>query len=212
LEDGKPVFKVYDTTATEFKITATSKLVYGKWSHIVAVFDDTNDEIKLFVNNLAAATAVPFANSLNTDSTDGGDFYLGGDGTTNNFEGYIDEVAIWNKALSNAEKTQLYRRGVNRIKFQVRGCASSTCSGAAWVGPDGTSGSYFSELINNSLVEAATLDPLGTVDPDAPSLLFSTYDKAGFSKLNTQYIQYRAFFETDDLSFSPELESVEIKQ
>lgn len=213
LEDGKPVFKVYNISSNEFKITASSKLAYGKWSHIVAVFDDDKDEIKLYVNNIAAS-AETVTDSLMVSGGSGGYFYLGGDGTTN-FEGYIDEVAIWNKALTdNIDDDQissLYRRGVNRIKFQVRGCAVSTCSGAAWVGPDGTSSSYFSELINGG-IDLATLDPLGNVLTAFPAFSFASYLNAGLSALNTQYIQYRAIFQTDDLTFSPELKSVEIKQ
>ena len=178
-----------------------------------------SDLVKLYVNNSSNLEAFsPISGPTKTiqyDSSGGGTFYLGGDSLGNeNFSGYVDEVAMWKETLTDDQVTQLYRRGVNRIKFQVRGCYNLSCSGAGWVGPDGTSSSYFSELINNSLVDASTLNPLpqGVVNSAYPSFTFSTYEEAGFSKLQTQYIQYRAVFETDDVSFSPELNGVEIKQ
>ncbi len=45
----------------------------------------------------------------------------------NDHKGAVDEVAVWNRALTVSEVTQLYRRGANRIKFQVKSCIDSTC-------------------------------------------------------------------------------------
>ena len=211
LEEGKPVFKVYndDSTPVETKIISTSKLVYGKWAQVVATFDGTN--VELFVNSVSKDNDSTFTGSIQAGA--GGTLYVGGDNTsTKNFAGYIDEVALWDEALSEDKITQLYRRGVNRINFQVRGCSNSSCSGAGWVGPDGTSASYFSELNNNDAFDLGTLDPLGDVLTDFPAFSFADYLDAGLSAINTQYIQYRAIFQTDDLTFSPELKSVEIVQ
>jgi hypothetical protein len=163
------------------------------------------------VNSVSKANDSTFTGSIQAGA--GGTLYVGGDNTsTKNFVGYIDEVALWDEALSEDKITQLYRRGVNRINFQVRGCSNSSCSGAGWVGPDGTSASYFSELNNNDAFDLGTLDPLGDVLTDFPAFSFADYLDAGLSAINTQYIQYRAIFQTDDLTFSPELKSVEIVQ
>jgi hypothetical protein len=209
LEDGKPVFRIF-SGGVSADVVSSSKLPYGKWAYVVVSYDGT--DMKLFVNGVEKDTAALMGAVVDVDAS-GGTFYVGGDDTnTNNFAGYIDEVAVWSEAFDETKVKQLYRRGVNRIKFQVRGCYNSSCLGSAWVGPDGTSTSYFSELINNSEIDATSLDPLGDIQSGFPVFTFADYLDAGLSTLNTQYIQYRALFETDDMNFSPELKSVEIKQ
>lgn len=83
----------------------------------------------------------------------GGPFYPT---TSLPFPGQIDEVAIWNRVLSASEIADLYHRGANRIKFQTRvsnaGCVAGnelTCP--AFVGPDGTAATYYTELLNASV-------------------------------------------------------------
>ena len=215
LVDGKVVFRVYDSANNPVEIMSDAKLPYGKWAHVVVSVDV--DLLKLYVNN--SSKLEPFsplvgpARTIQYDSESGGMLYIGGDDVgTSKFAGNIDEVAMWKEVLSDNQITQLYRRGVNRLKFQIRGCYDSSCSGAGWVGPDGTSASYFSELINNDAIDVSTLDPLGVVSTGHPLFTFADYLEAGFNKLQTQYIQYRAIFQTDDLSYSPELQSVEIKK
>lgn len=109
--------------------------------------------------------------------------------------GSIDEVGVWSRALLQNEVKQLYQRGASRLKFQVRTCDDSACAGETWQGPDGTSGTYFSELNNNS----ASL----------PSMIFSGF--ASQPSAN-RYFQYRTIFETDsnDLALGPELKSVRV--
>src|SRR5690606_24162050 len=90
---------------------------------------------------------------------------------------------------------QLYRRGANRVKHQVRVCTAADCSddpnGANWKGPDGTNLTYFSELNNNTAALAMT----GEVKKGLPSMLFSDFTSpVGTSR----YFQYRTILESDD--------------
>jgi hypothetical protein len=77
------------------------------------------------------------------------------------FSGNIDEVAIWNRTLHLEEILQLYLRGANQIKYQVRTCTNADCSdqdafiGDGWKGPGGNYLTYFSELYNNSTVTSS---------------------------------------------------------
>lgn len=138
-----------------------------------------------------------------------------------NFIGNLDEVAIWNRALSAAEILQLYRRGANRLKYQVRSCSASDCSdqeaitvGKGWKGPDNTSQSYFSELYNT------TSNILGgTVSTGSPTMTFGNFSGSGLSVAANRYFQYRTILESDDqnnlcnygagaVACSPELKSV----
>ena len=48
------------------------------------------------------------------------------------FNGTIDEVAIWNRSLSESEIVNLYKRGALRLNLSVRSCDDSVCSGESW--------------------------------------------------------------------------------
>ena len=53
--------------------------------------------------------------------------------------GLLSEVAVWGRALAASEILQRYRRGSERIRMQVRGCADAGCAASPpWQGPDGT--------------------------------------------------------------------------
>jgi len=121
------------------------------------------------------------------------------------FNGLIDEVVVWSRALSNVEINQLYQRGASRLKYQVRTCDDDACSGETWKGPDGTSGTFFSEINNNSV----PLDASGVVKPTLPSMLFSAFTSPPAAN---RYFQYRTIFETDSASVAlgPELKSVTV--
>jgi hypothetical protein len=160
------------------------------------------------------------ANTLNTNPLHIGANYTG---IGSFFEGYIDEFAAWNRVLGDGtngtpnEVLELYRRGANRIKFQVRTCADPGCAtpspGPSWIGPDNTAQTYFSELNN--------LSQTGAVQAGAPDLLFNQENFPGLTIESNRYFQYRAVFETDDaqslcnygagpVSCSPELQSVTV--
>jgi hypothetical protein len=190
-------------------LSATITVSTGVWTHVVASVN--NGTVSFYVNGVAAGTGSPV-------ETFGLPWVIGHNGTGGTrFNGLIDEVAIWSRALHADEIKQLYRRGANRLKFQVRTCTTSNCSDRSssgdWLGPDGSNLSYFSELQNNTAVDASG-NPTGRVNTSFPVL-----DFLDFSSLTVdvrQYFQYRAILESDDTGTScsgswcsPELQSVE---
>lgn len=105
------------------------------------------------------------------------------------FEGEMDEVAIWSRALSTSEVVSLYKRGALRLKYQVSNCDLSNCSDGSFIGPDGTSSSYFSEISGQgSAIENYYL----------------------FGNSSSRYFQYKVIFESDDSFYTPELKNVYI--
>lgn len=156
--------------------------------------------------------------------------------TSREFNGSIDEIAIWGRVLSEDEILQLYRRGANRIKYQVRSCASTDCSdqdtiapGHGWKGPGGNFQTYFSELYNNTSVVSSCATPqkcfaselslAGDVKTNSPSIYFNQFGNDGISMNNNRYFQYRVIIESDDEGAAcnggastcvPKLKSVEI--
>lgn len=105
------------------------------------------------------------------------------------YEGALDEVAIWSRALSSSEVLNLYKRGALRIKYQVTNCDTPTCTDANFVGPDGSNLSFYSELsAQQSIIPNYSLYPLNS----------------------SRYFQYKVILESDDSSYTPELDDVYI--
>ena len=156
----------------------------GEWHHLVGVVDG-------LTRNLYIDGVLRNSDSLGMQSVTGNtaEFTIGGfyNGWNLYFDGDIDEVAIWNRALTGPEIEDNYRRGANRLQFQVRSCDDAACSGETFIGPDGTTSTYYSELLNNSIT--------------TPNLsLLSIPDN--------QYFQYQTIFDTDTSLLSAELKTV----
>jgi hypothetical protein len=79
----------------------------GSWQHLVAVLDQPANRMKLYVNGVESATATPLATLVNTTH----EVSIGARKSSVpatydlNFDGRIDEVAIYNRALSPGEIT-----------------------------------------------------------------------------------------------------------
>ncbi len=159
-----------------------SGAISSGWNHITLTYDKNaggTDEMKLYVNGVQTATKdYSTAISTNTNNLWVGDL----------FNGTIDEVAIYNRALSATEISDHYKRGALRLKYQVRSGSTNPPTGD-FIGPDSTTGTYYSELSNNTT--------------GLPSLSLTNVD-------NNQYFQYKAYLETDNSSYSPELKSLVI--
>jgi len=160
----------------------------GQWHHLVAVVNGVNRI--LYVDGIQRAFDTRGMQSVsgNTAEFSVGGFYPAYGSLF--FDGQIDEVAIWTRALGSTEIADIYKRGALRFKFQVRSCDDDLCSGESFVGPDGTASTYYTELNN-----------YGT---GLPSFTMFNLD-------DNRYFQYRANFETDNTSYSPELNSVTLE-
>jgi len=164
------------------------------WEHWVCVYNSTAQTLEIFKNGVSRDTRTS-ANGVPTSQYTGSAYSVKignrGDGI-GSFVGRIDEVALWSRALADNEVVQLYQRGANRVKFQVRSCDDAACSGETWVGPDNSSSTYFTELLNCSSIASAACS--GTVNNTLPFMLFSDFTSPGAN----QYFQYRAILESDD--------------
>jgi hypothetical protein len=65
-------------------------------------------------------------------------------------EGKIEEVAIWNRLLSESEVKELYRKGATRLDLNLYTCSDSACANK-------TSSLYVSDLNNKSVVDISSL-------------------------------------------------------
>lgn len=178
-------------------------VITGQWQHVAIQRDRANNLYRIFVDGVqtgtgadsgCATTLDPFRFGRHATNTSGG---LNGSG---------DEIAVWSRALSAAEILQLYRRGSNRIKFQIKNCTASDCSdNPTWKGPDNTSGTFFTEINNNT----TPITGLGTVQTGSPTMTISNF--TGVGPYNNRYFQYQIIFETDNTAYSPDIISTTLQ-
>lgn len=110
LQDGDEIRLELDS-AGNFVETSASNLATSTWYHIVGVYDSTNASAKIYVNGLEAATTTTgtIPSSIGDDT---GRFHIGAEDSTtspvNFYDGIIDEVRVYNRALSSSEVHKLY--------------------------------------------------------------------------------------------------------
>lgn len=163
--------------------SSVSPIPTGQWHH-VAYRRESDGTSALFLNGKMEASAVdtngfaavPFRIGTRRPGLDP----LPAD---------VDECAVSISALSEAQIEAYYLRDVLDIRFQVRSCDDDLCAGESFLGPDGTSLTWFDERSN---LQAGTPSVAQSVAP------------------NNRYFQYRAEFSSKRTDVSPRLVHVEI--
>lgn len=112
---GVPYFYVSDGTNYFESPEGGPSLWDGKWHHLVGTYD--MKAVRLYVDGVEIGKGTPLASPVNYASFINKDLYIGDyDGNSdictdynNNYKGKIDEVRIWNKALSPTEVAARYQ-------------------------------------------------------------------------------------------------------
>jgi hypothetical protein len=89
-------------------IDSQSTAPRNSWTHVVFTFQDSadgNDIIRLYINGEEDGQAGPTWGTSNTPSNP---LYFGGDASSSFFTGRLDEITIYNRALSSEEVSSLY--------------------------------------------------------------------------------------------------------
>ncbi|MCW1925937.1 LamG domain-containing protein [Luteolibacter arcticus] len=95
-------------------LTASAATAPGQWVHLVQTYQAgaTNTTVTTYLNGVAFGSVLT---NLNTNISSAG-FVLGRARSGSNdraFDGIIDEVAMWNRGLTQEEITEVYTLGVN---------------------------------------------------------------------------------------------------
>jgi len=112
--DGFPRFVIYSSN-TGYSVSGTTDLKDNQWHHIVAVFTP-NTSLKIYVDNVLEATnTTSIPSSIDNDPAN---FEIGRFGYgTYPMDGLIDELAIWNTALTSTQVAEIYNgTGTNTTK------------------------------------------------------------------------------------------------
>jgi len=109
--------KVYVDLGESDRYQGRAQLNNGMWSHLTAVFDSTRptaDRVRLFINGVAdPLDHVTIGTLGDTLPTGDAPLHIGctpapASMTQQTFQGQLDKVSIWNRALSDAEIAALY--------------------------------------------------------------------------------------------------------
>lgn len=178
---------IWDSYANPF-CKIPKDIVDGKFHHFTTVLTSGVDA-KLYIDGILCGIAT-YRNPTYTS------LKISTNGASYQWNGLIDEVAIWNRSLTLAEVKELYLRGASRLKFQVRSCSDATCStNPSFKGPDNTEATYFTEVNNNTNQNAPVYNG---VLATAPKMTFTNFPSLSLG--TTQYVQYRAVLESDSLT------------
>ncbi|MCC2678226.1 MAG: hypothetical protein K0R29_802 [Pseudobdellovibrio sp.] len=183
------------------------------WHHVVGVWNGTSgvavasNQFTIYVDGAAVSSTATSVGTAPTAPISGlGNTKLGRhDAWAVNYAGSLDEIGIWTRPLSATEVQQIYRRGGNNVRFQIKTCDNSNCSDiATWKGPDNTAATYFTELNNNTVQNTG----LGTVLTTFPSMVFANFPS--LSVATKRYFQYQATLSSDNSTYQPSFEYVKI--
>ena len=110
---------------------STSTLSYGQWHHVVQSFD--GDSIYQYIDGVQVnSKAVNFTIPLSTATMTIGEIHMA-NGHWYHFSGLMDELGIWDRALSKAEIQSLANSGVSSLTWSTGETGDSI-----WVKPTAT--------------------------------------------------------------------------
>ncbi|MBI2410381.1 MAG: LamG domain-containing protein [Candidatus Kerfeldbacteria bacterium] len=184
--------------------SANNSIQLNAWQHVVAVYDNSSSSNTptFYINGQASTTGTTTAASGSATTDNAQTMYIGGryNGGVfdRQFKGYIDEVAIYNSALSATEILNHYLRGASKTRLQVRSCNDAACSGETFQGTDGTTSTYYTEASNT--------------DTGLPSLSLTSSPTTSAVPAN-RYFQYRMYMQAENMSatsYLPRMRAVTI--
>jgi len=138
----------------------------NNWHHVVGTYNGTN--AKLYINGVLNGTGADTSGSIATaDRPSIGAFMDGVGGTIGYFNGSIDEVAIFNRALNSSEISDLYDLGVAGDGYCEEGFGNLT---TYWVTPvtdtNVQQNEFFKVQIGVNCTGGACGDVNVTLDPE----------------------------------------------
>jgi uncharacterized repeat protein (TIGR01451 family) len=108
LDGGAANFYLSDTSKKAFSVSG-SAITDGAWHHIAAVRDASADEIRLYVDGQEHETSASYSAGFGSSTNVNMGWF--NSGSLYRFDGTLDEVAIYDAALSAGEVRQHYYKG-----------------------------------------------------------------------------------------------------
>jgi hypothetical protein len=138
-------------------VTVGTYLTYNQWTHVAATLDGSTGTMNIYTNGVLAdqimTTIRPFGDLIPGDSPGIGIGNINDGGNNFPFIGDIDEISLYNRALSAAEVQAIYSTG-NAGKCSVIDCAPPPSGLASWWPGEGNAND--NSGLNNGLLENVT--------------------------------------------------------
>jgi concanavalin A-like lectin/glucanase superfamily protein len=174
-------------------LSGTVSVSDGNWHHVMCTYDGSNKYIYIdgqLDTTEAQTGAIATTTTPLTIST-----------LAYDFDGRLDEVALYNRALDSTEALNHYLRSVNDFDISVRSCDDTICSGESWTQISDSksnnlsllSNRYFQYMYDFSTSEVSYSPKLYNVsieyvDAGNPILNFTYPTPANGSNINTSNI------------------------
>jgi hypothetical protein len=129
----------------------------NNWTHVVMTFDGTT--LKQFINGLFTSTVPANGFTLNTAGTSGISIGVSNqaNGHWSPFDGSLDDIGIWNRALTACEIQDLYHAQLYSASMNISaGANQSICAGEN-ITLSGTGGTNYQW--NNNVVDGQAFTP-----------------------------------------------------
>jgi len=129
---------MFRSTAVSTDTCAFSNLseIPGKWQHVVGTFDESSGDAKIYIDGVLISTVDKTAGTLHQPLSPLGIGAINDNSSWGkNFDGTIDEVRIYNRALSDSEVATLY--GKTRSVVVNKSIAGITNGLVGWWTMDG---------------------------------------------------------------------------
>lgn len=114
------------------------QLTPGQWYHIVGRYDSATGRMSVFVNGVEYGVATHAAKPKIIANN--GSFYIGNRGTGNYMKGMLDEVRVFNRALTDEEIASRYAATLPVVTTPVDGSVAVNAGGYTF--PPGWNGPY----------------------------------------------------------------------
>ena len=136
-------FNLLDTAGNGVAVQGTTQINDNTWHHIVAVRDNSSDQNRLYIDGVLEDSE-PYDYAAGFDSTTTlGIGYMAYTGIADYYyDGLLDEIALYSKALSDAEITDHYNGGAGKKYCETGESAPVITSTPVEQGTIGISYSY----------------------------------------------------------------------
>ncbi len=178
--NGKKVSFLMRQDGSNYRYFLTSNNVAdGNWHHIVAVANSGSGTLKLYIDGLDVQGVLSSAGSWPTiNNTDA--MRIGSSNTTGYFAGPIDEVRVYNTALTAAQIQSLYQQGqsdeVNTGASQAQGTGRLDSGLAGYWKMDDGSGTSATDSSTNANTGTLTNGPTWTTGQIGGAVSFDGVD------------------------------------
>ncbi len=101
------------TYVGQLLLTPDVAVTHEQWQHVAQVYTTEGSDTRLdvYVDGVLAITGTQATSSMNFSGLNFGDYRNGT--SDRDWDGMIDEVAIWDRAVTSTEVTELYNLGLN---------------------------------------------------------------------------------------------------